>query len=254
MLNIFRMDLHRFITNKIMYILLLVFCAFQIFGIFMFKQYTQPIQAGGIDISKMNESEFIQHLLSQPPSWILIYIFVFCVYFYFSEYNSGFYKNYITMKKARVYSVVSKILIQAIFTVFMMVAMVVSDLIGRGIFFDNTSIGDLGYFVKLLIGLFLLLWAFSILILCTSIFTRSMLVSLGIALVLVLNVVGMILAALESLLDNVYLSQYLLVSTIYSTFDYNHGRDLVHIASVATVTLLLFAFIAIRLKIKEDLR
>jgi len=158
------------------------------------------------------------------------------------------------MKKARVYSVVSKILIQAIFTVFMMVAMIVSDLIGRGIFFDNTSIGDLGYFAKLLIGLFLLLWAFSILILCTSIFTRSMLVSFGIALVLVLNVVGMIFAVLESLLDNVYLSQYLLVTTIYSTYDFNHVSDLIHIASVATVTLLLFAFIAIRLKIKEDLR
>lgn len=45
MINLLRMDLYRFTRNKIMYLLLLLFCAFQIFGIYMMKQYAQPVGA-----------------------------------------------------------------------------------------------------------------------------------------------------------------------------------------------------------------
>src|SRR5699024_2940949 len=145
MSNLLKMEFNRFFTNKMMYILLVVFMAFQVFGIFMIKQYEEPEVQGGIAISAMNESQFIQQMLSQTPSWVMMYIMVFSIYFYLSEYNAGFYKNYISMKNARMYSIISKILILGLFTLFMFAAMLVSDQIGRAIFFGNTEIGDIGY-------------------------------------------------------------------------------------------------------------
>ena len=132
MINLFKMDFHRFIRNKMMYVLLLIFSAFQMFGVFMHSMYEEPIAAGGIQAGEMNASEFIQFVLSQPPSWMLLYITVFTIYFYMSEQNAGYYKNYITMKNARLHSVLSKILIQASFTMLMFVTLLISDFkIGR---------------------------------------------------------------------------------------------------------------------------
>ncbi|WP_062051662.1 ABC transporter permease [Bacillus sp. JCM 19034] len=162
MINILKMDYQRFKSNKVMYILLLLFIGFQIFGVFMMKQYEEPIEHGGISVSTMNESQFLQLMLSQPPSWLLLYITVFTVYFYMSEYQSGFYKNYLSLKNARIYSVISKIMIIGAFTLLMFVAMIISDLIGRSLFFHHAAIGDLSYFVNLLIGQFLLHWAFAL--------------------------------------------------------------------------------------------
>src|SRR5690625_2891066 len=116
MINLLKMDFLRFVTNKMMYILLMVFMAFQLFGIFMMKQYEPSMEQGGISIGSMNESEFIQLMLSQTPPWVLMYIMVFSVYFYMSEYHAGFYKNYISMHRARIYSVISKTIIQGLFT------------------------------------------------------------------------------------------------------------------------------------------
>lgn len=254
MLNILRMDLHRFRTNKMMYLLLLLYGAFQVFGIFMMKQYEQPIEDGELKLGLMNESEFIQLMLSQTPSWVMIYIAVFSIYFYMSEYSSGFYKNYITMKSARIHSVISKIFIQALFTLSIFIVMVIADLIGRGIFFDTTAIGDWGYFAKLLAGQFLLHWSFSILILCVAMVARSMLVSLCIGFIFALNVIGMVLGALESLVDQVRLSKFLLVNTIVSSTDYNNAHNLLHVGGVAILSLLLFTAIAVNYKLKEDLR
>ncbi|PAV28113.1 hypothetical protein CIL05_18575 [Virgibacillus profundi] len=254
MINLFKMDLHRFKNNKIMYLLLVIFSAFEIFGIFMMKQYEQPMEQGGTSVSSMNASDFIQLVLSQTPSWVLMYVTVFSVYFYMSEYNSGFYKNYISMNNARMYSVISKILILGMFTLLMLVTMVISDLIGRTIFFNNAAIGDWGYFVKLLVGQFLLHWAFSILVLFISIVSRSMITSLVIGVVLALNVPGMVVGALESLVGNINLSSYLLVNTIVSTKDFNNMNDVIHVASVAIIFMLIFSYIAVRYKVKEDLR
>src|SRR5699024_12210520 len=112
-----------------------------------------------------NESQFIQIILAQTPSWILMYITVFTVYFYMSEYSSGFYKNYISMHNARIYSVFSKIVIMGLFTLFMFLVMVIFDLIGRAIFFNNELIINLGVFANLLVSQFLLYLAFSLVIL-----------------------------------------------------------------------------------------
>lgn len=254
MINLFKMDLQRFKNNKIMYLLLLIYSAFQIFGIFMMKQYEQPMEQGGTSVSSMNASEFIQSVLSQTPSWVLMYVAVFSVYFYMSEYNAGFYKNYISMNNARMYSVISKILILGLFTLLMLVTMVISDLIGRSIFFGNAAIGDLGFFIKLLAGQFLLHWAFSIVILCISIVTKNLITSLVIGVVLGLNVPGMIVGALESLVGNVNVSSYMLVNTITSIKDFNNMSDVMHVAGVAIIFMLLFSFIAVRYKVKGDLR
>ncbi|MBO0994636.1 hypothetical protein IPU53_16650 [Bacillus sp. SD088] len=135
----------------------------------------------------------------------------------------------------------------------MLVTMVISDLIGRAIFFNNATIGDLGYFVKLLVGQFLLHWAFSIVILCISIISKNLITSLVIGVVLGLNVLGMIVGALESLVGDVNLSSYLLVNTIVSTKDFNNMNDVLHVAGVALIFTILFSFIAARYKVKEDL-
>lgn len=253
MINQFKMDLHRFMTNKVMYVLLLVYCAFEIFGIFMMSQYEQPAEDGGMTISMMNQSEFMQSVLSQTPSWVMLYIAVFTVYFSMSEYNAGFYKNVPTMKKSRTQAVLSKVLIQAIFTAMIFAVSMISDLIGRGIFFENTSLGDWGYLIKLLVGQFLLHWAFSVVILCLTMYSRSMLISLILSFVVALNVIGMSLGALEGLLDNINVTQYFLVNTITSPMDLNQTENMVHILFVALVSLLLFSFISLRYKQKEDL-
>jgi len=255
MINLFNMDFHRFIRNKMMYVLLLIFSAFQIFGIFMFSMYEEPIAEGGIQVSAMNASEFIQLVLSQPPSWMLLYITVFTVYFYMSEHNAGFYKNYMTMKNARVHSVLSKILIQAVFTLFMFVTLLASDFVGRSLFFENSTVGDPGFFMKLLIGQFLLQWSYSVLILCVSIITKSMLVSISIGIVLVLNVVGMVVSGLETLLfDRTFASDYLLVNTITHIRDFDNVNEVIHVRSVAVVSIAIFTAIAIKYKQKEDLK
>lgn len=254
MINILKMDFHRFKTNKMMYILLLIFSAFQVFGIFMMKQYEQPVEAGGVLVSTMNESQFIQLMLAQTPSWVLMYVTVFSVYFYMSEYNAGFYKNYLSMRNARMYSVFSKILMQALFTMLIFITMIISDLIGRTIFFNHAEIGDLGYFVKLLVGQFLLHWAFSIVILCISILSKKLMTSLVVGVALILNIVGMIVGVLDSLIDKINISKYLLVNTIVDIKDFNHMNDVVHVASVAIVFILFFSFIAVRYKMQEDMR
>lgn len=252
MINLLKMEFNRFFTNKMMYILLIVFMAFQVFGIFMLKQYEQPVR-GEILISSMNESQFIQVMLSQTPSWVMMYIMVFSVYFYMSEYNSGFHKNYVSMKNARMYSVISKILILGLFTLLMFIVMIISDLIGRAIFFNNTAIGDLGYFAKLLFGQLLLHWAFSIVVLCITMILKSMIPSIVIGIVLVLNVFGMVVGALESLIGDVNLSSYFLVNTIVSIKNFNNMSDVIHVISVAIIFIILFSFIATRYKMKEDL-
>ncbi|MFA1821891.1 hypothetical protein ACDX78_17200 [Virgibacillus oceani] len=255
MINLFKMDFRRFIRNKMMYVLLLIFCAFQIFETFMMSVYEEPMAEGGIQASAMNASEYIQLVLSQPPSWMLLYITVFTVYFYISEQNAGFYKNYITMKNARVYSVLSKILIQAVFTLFMFVTLLASDFIGRSLFFENSIIGDPGFFVKLLLGQFLLQWSYSVLILCVSIITKSMLVSISIGIVFVLNVIGMIVSSLETLIfDNTYVSDYLLVNTITQIRDFVNWNEVIHVGSVGVVSFIIFTAIAINYKRKEDLK
>jgi len=254
MINIFKMDFHRFKTNKMIYLLLLLFFAFQIFGIYMLKKYEEPGGNGGMLISTMNESQFIQVIMAQTPSWMLVYIAVFSVYFYMSEYSCGFYKNYIAMKNARMYSVISKILITGLFTLCMFIVMFFADMIGRSLFFDHAALGDGGYLAKLLIGQFFLHWAFSIVILCISIISKSLIASIVVGFLLSLNVFGMVISALESLVGQVNLSSFLLVNTIVSPRDFHHINDLMHVAGVAIVFLLLFSFIAVRYKIKEDLR
>lgn len=255
MINLFKMDFYRFIRNKIIFLLLLIFSAFQIFGTFMMSVYEQPIAEGGIEVGLMNASEFIQFTLSQPPTWVLMYITVFTIYFYMSEQSSGFYKNYMTMKNARIYSVLSKIFIQAIFTLFMFVALVISDFIARALFFDTSTVGDFSGFITLLLSQFLLHWSFSILILCISIITKNMLVSISIGIILVLNVPGMIISSLESLLfDSIFISDYLLVNTIIKIKDFDNLSEVIHVGSVAFICILIFTIITIRFKLKEDLK
>jgi ABC-2 type transport system permease protein len=172
-----------------------------------------------------------------------------------SEQNAGYYKNYITMKNARTHSVLSKILIQAIFTLFMFMTLLASDFIGRSLFFENSTVGDPGFFVKLLLGQFLLQWSYSVLILCVSIITKSMLASISIGIVFVLNVIGMIASSLETLLfDNTYVSEYLLVNTITQIRDFGNWDEMLHVGSVGVVSIVLFTAIAINYKRKEDLK
>lgn len=237
-----------------MYVLLLVFMIFQVFGIFMQKQYEQPDAQSEMLVSNMNESEFIQMILSQTPSWVLMYIAVFTVYFYMSEYNTGFYKNYISLKNARRNSVISKILMLGIFTLLMFLIMILADLIGRSLFFQNAAIGDFGYFTKLVAGQFLLHWAFSVVVLCTAMLIRNAIPSIVTGIILGLNVIGTIASALESIVSDTNLSSYLLVNTIVSSKDLNQTADVIHVASVAIIFLLLFSILAVKYKMKEDLR
>lgn len=251
--NIIKMDWHRFISNKIMYFLLFVYAFFQVFGIFMMVQFGQEMAEGGVHFQSMGEGEFIQFVLAQPPSWVMLYILVFTVYFYMSEYNSGFYKNYMTIKRARTYSVYSKILIQGLFTLFLFIVMILSDWIGRTIFFEQSAFGSWAYFAKVVGGQFLLHWAFSIVMLCVVMLARNMIASLIVGLILALNVPGLVVGALENLTDLFEVSPYWLVTTIMSPLDYNQVEHVVHVACVSLISIALFTFIALKYKRNEDL-
>ncbi|WP_188733226.1 hypothetical protein [Oceanobacillus neutriphilus] len=171
-----------------------------------------------------------------------------------SEYSSGFYKNYISIKNARRNSVISKILMLGIFTLLMFFIMLIADFIGRSLFFQNPSIGDLGYFTKLLMGQILLHWAFSAVVLCAAIHIKSAIPGIVIGIVLGLNIIGTIASALESIVSDTNLSSYLLVNTIVTIMDFNHTADVMHVAGVAIIFLLLFSIVAVKYKMKEDLR
>ncbi|MHA7965189.1 ABC transporter permease [Paenibacillus sp. CAU 1782] len=254
MFNLLRMELRRFAGNKVVPLLLLLFGAFQLFGIFMMGQYQSSMEVGGLSVSTMNEIQFIQNTLAQPPAWMLLYLAVFTVYFYMSEYNSGFYKNYIGMRHARVHSVLSKMVVQALFTLLLFAVMLIVDLVGRQLFFGQAAIGDLGYLLKLLIGQFLLHFAFTVLVLCITMVARNPLLSVAVGIVIALNVHGMVLAVLEEAIGSPRLSRYLLVNTITGTKDLGDSGDLIHVFGVAAVALFIFGLIAVRYKMKEDLR
>ncbi|MNE36320.1 hypothetical protein D3C80_1301270 [compost metagenome] len=131
--------------------------------------------------------------------------------------------------------------------------MLVADWIGRSLFFDNTSLGDLMYLIKLLLSQFMLHWAFSILILYIVMVVKNVLISLTAGFVLALNVVGMALSALEALVNGLHLSQYLLINTIVRVKDFNNSNDVIHTAAVAVIVILIFGFLAVRYKLREDL-
>lgn len=254
MLNLLRMELRRFAGNKMVPLLLLLFAAFQLFAIFMMREYQPAMESGGLSFATMTESEFIQYTLAQPPTWMLLYLTVFTVYFYMSEFNSGFYKNYIGMRHARVHSVLVKIIVQALFTLLLFAVMLLVDLGGRQLFFGQAALGDLGVLFKLLLGQMLLHFAFTVLLLCIAMLARNTLLSLAVGVVLALNVPGMLLAVLEQALGSLRLARYLLVNTIVSVKDLGDIGDLLHLFGVAAVYLLLFGFVAVRYKMKEDLR
>ncbi|ETT56302.1 MULTISPECIES: ABC transporter permease [unclassified Paenibacillus] len=252
MINLLRMDLYRFTRNKIMYLLLLLFCAFQIFGIYMMKQYEQPVE-GRPMLSSLTESEFIQHTISQPPSWMLIYIAVFTIYFYMSEWNSGFHKNYVSMRQARIHSVFSKMAILALFITILFLTLLIADGIGRRLFMGPTDLGELGMLITLLASQFLLHWAFSLLVLCIVMMTKNLLISLSAGFILALNVIGMVLGALENQFTGTHLTQYLLINTLVRVKDLGSTADLIHTFGVAIAAILFLSYFAVRYKIREDL-
>lgn len=96
-------------------------------------------------------------------------------------------------------------------------------------------------------------WAFSMVVLFITMIIKSIIPSIVIGVVLVLNVPGMIVSSVESLVSNGNLSSYLLVNTIMSTKDFNKFNDLIHVVGVAVVFIIIFSFISIRYKTKEDL-
>lgn len=253
MINILKMEISRFFTNKMMYILLAIYFAFQMFGTFMFTQFDTVSPFNNLMVSELNQSQYMQMILSQSPSWVMLYIGIFTVSFYMSEYNHGFYKNYISMENARVQSIISKILVLGLFTLIMFAAMVLSDFISRAIFFDSTELGSIDYFIKVLVGQFLLHWAFVVVILALTVVIRRMIPGIIIVLVLGLNIIGSLLRVLESLIHDGDFASFLLVNTIVTIRDFNDTGELIHVLVAAVVYFIVFAAIAIRFKIKEDL-
>lgn len=224
--------------------------AFQIFGTFMQKQYEQP----ELPVSSLNGSAYIQIVLAQAPLWILIYIAVFTVYFYMSEYNSGFYKNYLSLPNARRNTVFSKIIILGLFTGLMFISLMIADLIGRGLFFNNTSIGDWGYFSRLIMGQFLLHWAAAVLVLCMTIMIKNTITCIIIGILLSLNVFGMIIGSIEALISDTDLASYLLINTAMTIKDFAKLSDVSHVIAVGLVYLLGFGAVAFFYKQREDLK
>lgn len=254
MINMMRMEFTRFFSNKMMYILLGVYMAFQLFGTFMYTQFPIDSQISGEPVSDISQSEYMQLVLSQLPSWVMLYIGIFTVSFYMSEYNHGFYKNYISIENARMHSVIAKILVLGLFTLLMFTAMILTDFVGRAIFLENTDIGDSVYFMKVVVGQFLLHWAFVAVVLCITILLRRTVASMVVAVILGLNIIGMLLMMLESLIHDGEFTSYLLINTITSPMDYDVTSNFLHVIIVAVIYFVVATLISIRFKQKEDLK
>lgn len=236
-----------------MYILLLVYIVFQMFGTFMFTQFETVSPISGQLVQDITQSEYMQMIISQTPSWLLLYIGIFTVSFYMSEYNNGFYKNFISMENARVQTVIAKILVLGLFTLLMFIIMIITDFIGRAIFFENTDIGDPQYFIKVFLGQFLLHWAFVVVVLSITMIVRRIVASIVIIVLLVLNIIGSLSMVLESFIHDDRFTSYLLVNTITLPMDYNDLGDFLHVIIVAVVYFIVAGLIAIKFKQQEDL-
>lgn len=236
-----------------MYILLLVYIVFQMFGTFMFTQFETVSPISGQLVQDITQSEYMQMIISQTPSWLLLYIGIFTVSFYMSEYNNGFYKNFISMENARVQTVIAKILVLGLFTLLMFIIMIITDFIGRAIFFENTDIGDPQYFIKVFLGQFLLHWAFVVVVLSITMIVRRIVASIVIIVLLVLNIIGSLSMVLESFIHDDRFTSYLLLNTITLPMDYNDIGDFLHVIIVAVVYFIVAGLIAIKFKQQEDL-
>lgn len=253
MINILKMEISRFFTNKMMYILLFIYVVFQVFGTFMFTQFEAVSPFNGVVVQDLNQGQYMQMVLAQSPSWVMLYIGIFTVSFYMSEYNNGFHKNYISTERARIHSVTSKIIVLGLFTLIIFGVMIFADFFSRLIFFENSSIGDIDIFLKIVLGQFLMHWAFVVVMLCITILLKRLIASIIVAVVLGLNVLGSIVRVLESLIHDGDFASYLLVNSIMTIRDYNEASELIHVLIVAGIYFIVFAAIAIRFKIKEDL-
>lgn len=255
MLNIVRMDLRRFRSYKLMPVLLAVFFGFQLFGIYNFSKYADSF--AGVEFGSLSASAFFQYLLSQPPSWMLIYIAVFTVYYTWSERSSGFYKNYISMRHARVSSVMSKTLVLGLFTLLLFGTAVVANAIGRWLFFPEAPMGDWGTYVTLLALQILLHWAFAVMLLFGALAARSLIAGLILGLVLALNVIGYLLSALASLLfgDGAAQASWWLTNRIMLPMELTQSgvANAWHPLLVAVVFLLLFGAAGAWFRQREDL-
>ncbi|QNK56919.1 ABC transporter permease [Paenibacillus sp. PAMC21692] len=257
MLNILRMDFRRFRKNNMLPLLLAVFFAFQLFGIFMMSRYADSYSAG-LAPGSMSASEFFQYMLAQPPSWMLLYVAVFTVHYTWSERSAGFYKNYISMRHARVSSVLAKALLLALFTLLLFVAAVAANALGRLLFFENAPTGELGQYALLLLLQFLLHWAFAVMMLFVALAARSLIAGLIIGLLLALNLVGYSLSALAALLlgeDGAGIASWWLVNRIVHTLELGQGgAGVLEPAIVALLFLLLFGAAGAVFRQREDLR
>jgi ABC-2 type transport system permease protein len=260
MLNILRMDFRRFRKNNMLPLLLAVFFAFQLFGIFMMSRYADNYSAGaGLRPGSLSASEFFQYMLAQPPSWMLLYVAVFTVHYTWSERSAGFYKNYISMRHARVSSVLAKALLLALFTLLLFVAAVAANALGRLLFFENAPTGELGQYALLLLLQFLLHWAFAVMMLFVALAARSLIAGLIIGLLLALNLVGYSLSALAALLlgeDGAGIASWWLVNRIVHPLELGQagGADMLEPAIVALLFLLLFGAAGAVFRQREDLR
>lgn len=252
MLNLLRMDLRRFMRNRLMPVLLVVYVGFHLLGIFMQKQY--PVTVNGLALGDMTEAQFLPYILAGTPSWPLIYLTVFTVFFYMSEYNAGFYKNYIAMRRARIYSVISKMAVQACFTLVLLLTVLLTDLLGRYLFFGSTAFGSPLVVLQVLLVKGLLHWAFTIVVLLLSIVFKSVLTAVVAGMVLSFNLLGMALGALESLTGLPAVSSYLLVNQIAGGGGFGMGGPALREVLVGIGFALLFGLAAVRVKMKEDLR
>lgn len=236
-----------------MYILLFIYVVFQVFGTFMFTQFEAVSPFNGVVVQDLNQGQYMQMVLAQSPSWVMLYIGIFTVSFYMSEYSNGFHKNYISTERARIHSVTSKIIVLGLFTLIIFGVMIFADFFSRLIFFENSSIGDIDIFLKIVLGQFLMQWAFVVVMLCITILLKRLIASIIVAVVLGLNVLGSIVRVLESLIHDGDFASYLLVNSIMTIRDYNEASELIHVLIVAGIYFIVFAAIAIRFKIKEDL-
>ncbi|WP_062051664.1 hypothetical protein [Bacillus sp. JCM 19034] len=91
-------------------------------------------------------------------------------------------------------------------------------------------------------------------ILCITIIAKNVITSIIIGVVLGFNVLGMVVSAIEAITFNSNLSSYMLVNTITIQKDFDDIGDIRHVVSVAIIFILLFSFISVRYKSKEDLK
>ena len=241
MFNAIRMDVYRLFKTKSTYIILVIMIALSVMGTGLmsvmtemtgaerqqvqteqmsdnadyageddqFNEDTEGAQSQfSVSVSESDPDENDNSVLSFAMSDISglqagLFIIIFTVLFSMADINSGFIKSIGGQVKGRGVLIVSKIAAIAIFTVIVIIADFLTELIAVNIFFDDAVVGSASEIVRLLSSQFVLNFALAVLMMAIAIIIKNNVVSMIIGVCMCSGIFELIFMGINYLMDKI---------------------------------------------------